>query len=69
LERVVALKNHLEAKAERGVSDLLLSQGIDFPVDVLARDRRLDPLDAHEILIVERSQSFDRDLEITNLLL
>jgi hypothetical protein len=53
LKGAVALQNHLEAKAQGSVSDLLLSEGIDLPLDVFARNSGLDALDAHEILVVE----------------
>jgi hypothetical protein len=53
LKGAVPLQNHLEAKAQGGVSDLLLSEGIDLPLHVFARHGGLDALDAHEILVVE----------------
>jgi hypothetical protein len=67
LEGVVALQNHLKAKAQRRVPDLLLSQDVDFPLDVLARNGGFDSLDPHEILVVERPQPVDRDVELPNL--
>src|SRR5579863_1664224 len=48
LKRAVPLQNHLEAKAEGRVSDLLLSERIDLPLHILPRNGGLDALDAHE---------------------
>jgi hypothetical protein len=61
LERVVTLQDHLESKPKRSVANLLLVKHVDAPVDVLARDCRLELLDPHEILIVEGADPIDRD--------
>jgi hypothetical protein len=66
LVRVVPLKEHLEAKAKRGIPDLLLAQHVDAPVDVFPRDGRLELLETHEILLVERAQTVDGHLQLAN---
>jgi hypothetical protein len=68
-ERVVARDDlrHLEAQA--GVADLLLAQQPDAPVDVLARDQRLELLDTGEVLLVESAQALDALLELFDGLL
>jgi hypothetical protein len=58
-ERVVPEEDVLEAKAERRVSNLRSPEDLDAPFDVLPRDLRLDALDAHEILVVERAEPLD----------
>src|SRR5262249_4656386 len=67
LERVETLHQHLELEAQTGVADLFAAQGPDTSVDVLARDQRLDLLDAEEVLLVERAQPFDARLELFQL--
>jgi hypothetical protein len=69
LIRVVALQEHLESEAEGRVTDRLLADDVDAPIDVLARHGGLELLDSHEILFVERPQAIDRDLEVPNQLL
>jgi hypothetical protein len=54
LKGVVPLHESLQAKAPRGVPDLRPSQDPEAPVDVFSRNRGLDLLDAHEVLLVER---------------
>src|SRR6185369_2791361 len=51
LERIVARDDRLQLEALGGVPDLLAPQDIDPAIDVFARDRRLDPLDTHEVLL------------------
>jgi len=55
LERVVARDDRLQLEALGCVPDLLAPQHVDSAIDVLAWDRGLDPLDAHEVLLVERA--------------
>jgi hypothetical protein len=66
LVRVVLLKKHLEAVPQGGVADLLLPEHVESPVDVLAHDAGLDPLDPHEILLVERAQAIEGSLELAD---
>jgi hypothetical protein len=66
---VVALEQHLEAKALRSVTHLLLPERVDAPVHVLARYEGLQLLEAHEVLLVEGPQPVDGDLEVTDVLL
>jgi hypothetical protein len=63
---VVPLQDHLEAKPHRSVADLLLSQHLDAPLDVLLRDGGRHLLDAHEVLLVERAQAIDAGLELAH---
>jgi hypothetical protein len=64
LEGVVALDDVLELEALGGVADLRLAQRIDAAIDVLARNRRLELLDADEILFVQRTKTFETRLEL-----
>jgi hypothetical protein len=68
-ERVVAEEGVLEAKAERRVSYLRLSQDLNAAFDVLPGYLRLYALDAHEVLVVERAQPFDPVLDLADELL
>jgi hypothetical protein len=61
---VELLRDDVEAEAEGGVPDLLLSQGAEAAVDVLALDPGLDLLVPHEILLVERTQPIDALFEL-----
>jgi hypothetical protein len=63
LERVVALNDRLQLEALGGVPDLFAPH-VNSPIDILAGDLRLDPLDAHEVLLVERAQAFEPKLEL-----
>jgi hypothetical protein len=64
LERVVALDDRLQLEALARVPDLLAPQDVDAAVDVFARDARLDLLEAQKILLVERAQPFEANLEL-----
>jgi hypothetical protein len=64
LKRVVALDDRLQLEALRGVADLLAAQQINAPIDVLPRDARLDLLEPHEVLLVERAQTFEPCLQL-----
>jgi hypothetical protein len=66
---VVPLEQHLEAEALRRVPDLLLPKSVNSPVDVLARDERLELFEAHEVLLVQRAQPIDGHLEVTDVFL
>jgi hypothetical protein len=66
---VVPLKEHLEAEALGRVAHLLLAESVDPPVDVLPRHERLELLEPHEILLVQRAQPVDGHLEVTDQLL
>jgi hypothetical protein len=66
LERVVPLQNHLKAEAQSRIADLFLTKDINPTVHVFSRDGGLDSFDAHEILVVERPQTVDRDLHVTD---
>jgi hypothetical protein len=63
---VEALKQHVESEPKRGIADLLLAKHMDPAIDVLARDHRLELLDSHEILLVERAQPIDRNLQLSD---
>jgi hypothetical protein len=67
LIRVVPLQDHVEAEPQRRVANLLATNLLDAPVDVLARDVRLHLLDAHEVLLVERPQAIHARLELVDL--
>src|SRR5208282_5664655 len=69
LERAVALDDHLKTKAERRIANRFLAERMDSPVDVLSHHRGLELLDAHEILVIERSEPLDGDLQVRNQLL
>jgi hypothetical protein len=64
LERVVALDDGLELEALGRVADLLAPQHVDAAIHVFARDGGLDLLDAHEVLLVQRAQSFEPALQL-----
>jgi outer membrane protein TolC len=64
LERVVALDERLQAEPSRRVPDLRPAQDPEASVDVLARDGGLDLLDAHEVLLVERTQPIQAIFEL-----
>ena len=66
LVRVVALQDHLEPEAHRGVPEVLLPEHVDLPVDVLSRNRGLHLLEAHEVLLVERAQPVYGRLELAD---
>jgi intracellular sulfur oxidation DsrE/DsrF family protein len=66
LMRVVLLRDHLEAEAQRGVADLLAAQNLEAAVDVFACDRRLDLLEAQEVLVVQVAQAVDAGLELAH---
>jgi hypothetical protein len=66
---VVLLEEHLEAVPQRGVADLLPPEHVEASIDVLAHDARLDPLDPHEILLVERAKAIEGSLELADQLL
>jgi hypothetical protein len=66
LVRVVALHRGFELEAQARVANLFASQGPEAAIDVFARRQRLEPLDAHEVLLVERAQSLDAVLELSN---
>lgn len=67
LEGVVALDQGLQFEAARRVSDLDLAQRPEAPVHVLARDLRLDLLDAQKILLIQRTQPVEAVLEFVDL--
>jgi hypothetical protein len=64
LERIVALNDRLQLEALGGVADLLAAQQVNAPIHVFARDRGLDALDAHEVLLVERAQALEPGLQL-----
>jgi hypothetical protein len=66
---VVALKQHVEAKPKRGIPDLLPAKDMDPAVDVFSRNGRLELLDAHEVLVVQRAQPIDGNLQLSDQLL
>ena len=67
LERVVPLDDRLELEADARVADLLLAEEPDATLDVLALDPGLDLLDAHEVLVVERAEALDAQLQVFDL--
>jgi hypothetical protein len=54
----------LESEPLCSVADLFLAKRVDASVDFLVRYGRFEPLDAHEILIVEGAEPVDRDLQL-----
>lgn len=58
LERIVPLDDRLQLEAFCGVPNLDSPQLPNAPIDVFARNRWLDALEAHEVLLVERAQPF-----------
>jgi hypothetical protein len=66
LVRVVPLHDHLKAKAQRRVADLLLAQEVDLAIAVFARNRRLELLEAHEVLLIEAAEPIDGDLQLAD---
>jgi hypothetical protein len=67
LKGVVALDDVLQSEAPRSVADLLAPQKIDAPVHVLARHGRLDLFEAEKVLLVERAQALESNLELVDL--
>jgi len=63
---VVLLRDHLKAKTQRRVSDLLASQHLEATIDVFARNRGLDLFEAEEVLIVQVAQAVDAGLELAH---
>jgi hypothetical protein len=53
LERIVPLNDGLKLEASCRIADLFSSQDVHAPLDVLLDDRRRDPFDAHEVLLVK----------------
>ncbi len=66
LVRAVSLQDHLEAEAQRRVPEVLLPEHVDLPIDVFSRDRGLELLEAHEVLLVERPQPVYGRLELAD---
>ena len=66
---VVALDRGLQLEPHAGVANLLSSQNPQSAVDVLAHDERLEPLDAHEVLLVHRTQPLHAGLQLLDELL
>jgi hypothetical protein len=64
LEGVVALDDGLQLEAFGGVPDLLAPEHVDATIHVLARDLRLDLFEPHEVLLVERAQTFEPKLQL-----
>jgi hypothetical protein len=64
LKRVVALDDRLQLEALGGVANLLAAQQVDAPIDVLARDCRLDLFEAEKVLLVERAQTLEPGLQL-----
>jgi hypothetical protein len=62
---IVFLNLSLEAKAQGGVVDLHASEHSDFAIYIGSLSRRLGPLDADEILVVERTQTVEACLEVS----
>lgn|GEM_PF-1344171 len=60
---VVALDDGLKLEAFGGVANFFFSQRPDAAIDILARDGRLDFLDANEILLVQRAQALEPHFE------
>src|SRR5688500_356342 len=67
LKGVVALDDVLQPEAPGRVADLLAPQKVDAPVHVLARDGRLDLFEAEKVLLVERAQALESNLELVDL--
>ena len=66
LVRIVPLKDRLKLEAQRRISDLFFSQYFEPALDVFARHRGLELLDPHEILVVQRAQSVDAQLQLVH---
>jgi hypothetical protein len=66
LKRVVALDDVLQPKTPRRIADLLAPKQVDPAVDVLARHRGLDLLEAQKVLLVERAQTLEANLELVD---
>ena len=64
IEPLVPKKDVLEAKAERRVPDLRAAKHVEATLYVFARNPRLEPLDAYEILLVEGAQPIHARLEL-----
>ena len=63
---VVLLRHDLEAEPHRRVADLLLAEDRETAVDILARHRRLELLEAEEVLLVDVSKTIDALLELAD---
>jgi hypothetical protein len=64
LKRIVPLGERLQPEAPRRVADGRAAQDPEAPIHVLSRDRGLDLLDPHEVLLVERAQAIEPILEL-----
>src|SRR5207249_3281961 len=60
------LRDDREAVPERGVPDLLAPEHLHAPLDVLARDGRLELLEPEEVLIVELAEAVEARLQLTD---
>ena len=64
--RVELLRDDLEAEAHRRVADLLLAEDREPTVDIFARDRGLELLEAEEVLLVDVPKTIDALFELTD---
>jgi hypothetical protein len=66
LVRVVPLNRRFELEAQPRVANLFSPERPQAPIDVFAHRQRFEPLDAHEILFVEGTQSLDAIFEVSD---
>jgi hypothetical protein len=66
LVRIVPLDHHVELVSHARIANLLAAKNPQPAIGVLAGDCRLDLLDAHEVLLVERAQTFHALSELIN---
>jgi hypothetical protein len=64
LEGVVALNDRLQLEALGRVADLFPAQHVDAAIHVFTSDLRLDFFEAHEVLLVQRAQSLEPQLQL-----
>lgn len=64
LHGVVPLHDRLKLEALRRAVEAFLAQLRHTPLHVLTRDGGLDAFDAHEVVLVERPQTFEARLEL-----
>lgn len=64
LERVVPLDQRLQLEAAPRVPDLLASEQIEAPIDVLARDGGFELFDPKKVLLVESAQAVEANLQL-----
>jgi len=69
LQRVVTLHEGLQLEAPRRVADLLPAEHPEATIHVLAGDGGLDPLHAHEILLVQGPETLEAGLEVVQVLI